>query len=62
MSKLERKDANSNPRGLGCGGHADRPIGKINKTCVDCGAKTKVLMEQMVCEACGGPLSSSYDD
>ena len=60
MAKLEKHETQSNLRGLGCGG--GKPAGKVKKICVDCGTRTEEEMTKIVCDACGGPLSSSYDD
>lgn len=62
MAKIEKDPARGTIRGLGCGGHADKPAGKVKKICVDCGARTEEELAKIVCDTCGGPLSSSYDD
>lgn len=62
MAKLEKHETQTNIRGLGCGGHIDKPMGKVRKICVDCGTRTEAIMEKVICDECGGPLSSSYDE
>jgi hypothetical protein len=59
MAKLDKKDTQTNLRGLGCG--APKPPGKLSKTCVDCGKKAVVKPDQMICDDCDGPLTSRYD-
>ena len=53
---VPKSDGQSVIRGLGCGGEP-RPAGKINKLCVDCGKKSLVEADTMLCPICDGPLS-----
>ncbi len=45
-------------RGLGCGGQS-KPAGKISKLCIDCGEKSLVEGDVMLCPICDGPLLSN---
>ena len=60
-NEVPKSDGQSAIRGLGCGSKP-MPAGKINKLCVDCGEKSLVEADLILCPICDGPLSSSYDD